>query len=448
MVNNTSTPKSPMTMMMENGRNVTVGAGNGRASGVLRSAESIVSQVSVEMRNNNNITRLDMLHFSDRRDGPTQAPPPQVGNPLFFYLPPVGCSTPAKLHPLYHSARHECDSWLLSALKPKTQAYAQFLVQSLHPLFVCLTMPRAIGSRVAPLCKLLALLFVLDNFSDELGVLDINPVNNVSVSEKDFYLHILDLLQDKHGSSVGTADFEASAELSEMSGLIVRTWDEIKAEMPANQQRRFLGIIGELFHETLRQSEKREQTQGGVIDLGTYLSFRRITGGGYVFMIMSEFGTGIDLDDEVVEHPDIMKLQELVAYHVAYVNDLLSFRKEFCLGHHQNLPSILCVHEGYNLQESIFRLCVMIRGLDDEFVSLKKKVSMNTSLMERQGVQEYLEVLGYVMSGFLEWGYQTGRYHGLNNHLTLRHGLVSLVHLDFTLITQGVAKSELFADYT
>ena len=440
MVDNTTPKSSPMTV--ENSRDVTMGVRNGRASGVLRSAESIVSQVSAETLRNNNITRLDMLHLSNHHGGTMQGPLPQVGNPLFFYLPPVGCSTPATLHPLYHSARHECDSWLLSVLKPKTQAYAQFLVQSLHPLFVCLTMPEALNSRILPLCKLVAWLFVLDNFSDELLLMSGGDGSPNSVTEKDYYDHIISLLE--HGRSSG--NIESNAELSRMSDVFLDVWDEIKSQMPARQQKRFIRILQDIFDATLRQSDNRDEQ--GIADLNTYLSFRKYTGEGYAFMIMSEFGTGIDLDDEVVEHPDIVKLQELVAYHVAYVNDLLSFRKEFCLGHHQNLPSILCVHEGYNLQESIFRVCVMIRGLDDEFVSLKKKVTMNTSLMERKGVKEYLDVLGYVMSGFLEWGYQTGRYHGLNNHLTLRQGLVSLVHLDFTLITQGVAKSELFADYS
>ncbi|KAI5055617.1 hypothetical protein GOP47_0029138 [Adiantum capillus-veneris] len=402
----------------------------------LQGAEAIVSPELSRLTNNiptDAKTNIGSVEHHPKND--YKPPPPQLGNPLNFYLPPLNCSTPPKLHPLYHPARETCDSWLISTLKPRNEAYKQFLIQSMHPLFVSLTIPDGLTSRILPICKLIAWLFVVDNFSDELLLM-----SDDLMSEKEYYEVILSLLEGKPFSS----SKEWNVELKELSDVLLDVWADIKSSMSERQQRRFINIIKDIFDATLTQSQKRDEQ--GIVDLDTYLSFRKYTGEGYMFMILAEYGSGLDLDEDVLTHPDIVKLQEMVAYHVSYVNDLLSFRKEFCLGHHQSLPSILCVHEGYNMQESIFRVCRMIQGLDDEYVSLKKKVTMNKELVGREGVREYLDVLGYVMSGFLEWAYQTGRYHGLNNHLSLRSGLVSLVHLDLTLITQGVVKSELFAD--
>nr|WES10306.1 microbial terpene synthase-like protein 5 [Dryopteris fragrans] len=343
---------------------------------VLQGAEAIVSpelsRLTIPNTNESASSKGSVEQYHPQND--YKPPPPQLGNPLNFYLPPLSCSTSPKLHPLYHPARATCDSWLISTLKPQNEAYKQFLIQSMHPLFVCLTTPFGIPARILPICKLISWLFVIDNFSDELLLM-----SNDLMSEKEYYDLILSLLE---GTPVSSTK-EWNHELKEMSGVLMEVWADIQAAMPERQQKRFINIIRDVFDATLTQSQRREEQ--GIVDLDTYLSFRKYTGEGYMFMILAEFGTGLDLDDDVLAHPDIAKLQEMVAYHVAYVNDLLSFRKEFCLGHHQNLPSVLCVHEGYNIQESIFRVCRMIQGLDDEFVSLKKKVMMNGGVVEREG---------------------------------------------------------------
>ncbi|MCO5609085.1 hypothetical protein L7F22_063307 [Adiantum nelumboides] len=384
----------------------------------LQGAEAIVSPELFRLTNNVHIlTDANIGSVEHHPQNDYKPPPPQLGNPSISTSP--------------HPVRETCDSWLISTLKPQNDAYKQFLIQSMHPLFVSLTIPTGLPSRILPICN-----SSLGSSSSTTLATSSSSCPTTSCPRRNTMISFC--LSLKTGLSPLARNGMRSSRSCRLSSL---TFGPRSNRQCRSDNKR--GSSTSSIDATLTQSKKRDEQ--GIVDLDTYLSFRKYTREGYMFMILAEYGSGLDLDEVVLSHPDIVKLHEMVAYHVSYVNDLLSFRKEFCLGHHQNLRSILCVHEGYNMQESIFRVCRMIQGLDDEFVSLKK-VRMNEELVGREGVKEYLEVLGYVMSGFLEWAYQTGRYHGLNNHL-LRSGLVNLVHLDLTLITQGVVKSELFADY-
>ena len=59
---------------------------------------------------------------------------------------------------------------------------------------------------------------------------------------------------------------------------------------------------------------------------------------------MLEFALGLDLPDEIMEHPLLSALKVAACSHIMFVNDMFSFRKELSDGDLMNLVPILLWH--------------------------------------------------------------------------------------------------------
>jgi hypothetical protein len=67
--------------------------------------------------------------------------------------------------------------------------------------------------------------------------------------------------------------------------------------------------------------------------------------------------------------------------------------------------------EGMPLQKIINKLCEEINRLEADFIQQRKEISAS-SLGHYPGLRDYIDAIGYMMSGSLFWSYLTTRYHG------------------------------------
>lgn len=83
-----------------------------------------------------------------------------------------------------------------------------------------------------------------------------------------------------------------------------------------SSQRRFLASFEEYVYAVIKEAADRAQGRTrGIVD---YLELRRLTIGGYPSYLCLELG--LDIPDEVMEHPAIKSLLSLVAETIALTN--------------------------------------------------------------------------------------------------------------------------------
>jgi hypothetical protein len=121
-------------------------------------------------------------------------------------------------------------------------------------------------------------------------------------------------------------------------------WQELQRRgMSLGQQRRFASAMNDYLDSNVKQAEYRQRNR--IQDLETYKSIRVHSSSWLLCSVLLEFGLGIDLPDQLLQHPLGIALQTAVCLHLVFVNDVYSFRKELAEGDLVNLVPILLVRQ-------------------------------------------------------------------------------------------------------
>jgi Delta6-protoilludene synthase len=83
-----------------------------------------------------------------------------------------------------------------------------------------------------------------------------------------------------------------------------------------SSQRRFIAAFGEYVQSVIDEAADREN--GRIRGIADYLELRRLTIGGYPSFLCLELG--LDIPDDVMEHPGVKSLLSLLAETVVFTN--------------------------------------------------------------------------------------------------------------------------------
>ena len=109
--------------------------------------------------------------------------------------------------------------------------------------------------------------------------------------------------------------------------------------MSMNQQRRLSSAMKDFLDASIKQLKYQEENH--FPDLDTYKSLRSDSIGWLICSILSECTMGVDLCNDLLQHPLLCALQRVANFHIMFVNDIYSFQKEFSEGDFINLLPIL-----------------------------------------------------------------------------------------------------------
>jgi len=186
-------------------------------------------------------------------------------------------------------------------------------------------------------------------------------------------------------------------------------WTRFIAEGSPGSQKRFVHTMDLFFKAVTIQA--RDRAAGVIPDLEDYIVVRRDTSGCKPCWALIEYANGLDLPDEVMEHPTIQGLDEATNDLVAWSNDILSYNREQAKGDTHNMIVIIMHHHGMTLQEAVDFVGDLCKKSIDRFIENKTRLPSWGLEIDGQ-VQVYVQGLVDWIVGSLHWSFDSERYFG------------------------------------
>lgn len=332
-----------------------------------------------------------------------------------FYLPEFPYLLPAYTHPASRRIASDCESWIREKMRfaLPDDAAIERLIEERASLWTCYVLPTADADRLSTLCKYTEYLSVFDN-----AMVDRDKIGKDVAAAKELFDRVVNILDN----TAAGADFEWGRTLHELwttmrPGFPDRQWDRFLAEV-----RRFLaGCV----HEITSRSQER------VFDYDTYVQVRRDSVGMGMYLVLGEYGLGIDLTDQLRDHAELREIVDIALDHIMLTNDLFSFRAECTADDYVNALSVLRVNNGLSLQDGVDELFAVIEDKRVAFMRARRTIETGPLGVDKD-IVSYVDALWHMMAGNLQWSYETSRYNGVGHRWNgNRHGVVTL-HADRT----------------
>ena len=314
------------------------------------------------------------------------------------------------------------------------------LIGSDFDLLATMTMARCRSERMPAAVKLMVWFFAFDNFLDEpahMGadlqasqeMMDavMNVFHNVVAVEEVGIIKNGDKPEIVGPMKGGNSVYGSAIRVIRESAC--DWWNEMRQlGMSMRQQYRFVSVFQRYLDSNTEQVAFRQSCE--IPDLDTYKELRLHTSGCYVCSMMLEFALGLDLADEIIEHPLLVALNVAAFSHVMFVNDIFSFRKELSDGDLMNLVPVLLWHNlgGMSsicgggveavVRETVAQALALVRELDGECVRLVAEIRAavrggNGPLADEgaaAAVDKYVDGVSDWLSGNLRWHRISKRY--------------------------------------
>ncbi|EIW57365.1 terpenoid synthase [Trametes versicolor FP-101664 SS1] len=327
-----------------------------------------------------------------------------MSSPSSFVLPDLHAVTPFKgsFNPHYPEAAAESSEWVNSykVLSDKKRA---FFLQGGSELLCAHAYPYAGYQQFRTTCDFVNLLFTVDEISDdqngkgayETGLTFYNAMSNPAYDD---------------GTVLCKMTKEFTARLLEHCG--------------PQTYRRFIKHCKDYIEAVAVEADLRER--GEVLDLEAYQTLRRENSAVRFCFGLAGYALGIDLPDEVVEHPAFMAMHLSTVDMVCWSNDLYSYNMEQAMGHTgNNVITVLMQHKGLDLQGAADYTGVHFKGLIDTFLDAKRSLPSWGPKLDGE-VAQYAMAMETWVIGNLNWSFETQRYFGHARHEIKRTRVVQL----------------------
>ncbi|MCO5550483.1 hypothetical protein L7F22_003970 [Adiantum nelumboides] len=237
----------------------------------------------------------------------------------------------------------------------------------------------------------------------------------------------------------------------------VEWWGEMKRDgMPAAQQARFAAAVREyvMAQATIVRFNQLLLSAHRPPALSHFLAARRVAVGAPLCFLASEYDLGIELDPFTVSHPLVLALHAAISDHVVWLNDILSFPKEFANGDFLNLLSLLHIqnntlthnnyatttsnnlyasmmlatpplplhhhhhHHKIPLQLAAIEAWKMITGRQRDCARLAFEIMASPLLATKSSMQAYVDAICSITTGNGAWSLKCSRYN-VNSYSTI-----------------------------
>ncbi|KAI4107530.1 MAG: hypothetical protein L6R37_001490 [Teloschistes peruensis] len=188
------------------------------------------------------------------------------------------------------------------------------------------------------------------------------------------------------------------------------TWDRLKQRGNADLQVRWKEMHKRFFDGLINQVHCQIDERMFSRDVQEYMDMRRGTIGAYPAIALTEYAVGINLSNEIVNHPSLQECMCVSADLVLLVNDILSYKKDIALGVDHNLIFLL-MEQGRTPQEAIDEAGVMLDNCYKRWYIAPANMPIWGEETDRQ-VLKFVDACRNVALGNLYWSFKTGRYLG------------------------------------
>jgi hypothetical protein len=190
--------------------------------------------------------------------------------------------------------------------------------------------------------------------------------------------------------------------LRDLAGqVVVRRWEEA--------HRRWL--MAETWQASLR-------SQAALPDLNDHTAIRIATSGGQILEVIMEVAENAEMTTRERETPEVRALSDAACAIAGFDNDIFSLRKESHGTHPtQNLIPVLQKENGYSLHEAVARAVQLRNQIMVLFAELCRQVRPTAS----GPLGRYLDNIGHMIRGNLDWSLTTPRYTLGDNPVTVTY---------------------------
>jgi hypothetical protein len=190
----------------------------------------------------------------------------------------------------------------------------------------------------------------------------------------------------------------------------LRLWESVVKRSAAAYGPYWERFVREGLSGWARVSDAKELRPKRIDDFPSYLTLRRIDFGIDTIPVSLEYAAGIDLSDLRGDR-HFEAFHQAVSNQAVLVNDLMSFRNEYCTGKQMNALFVLQRHAGLSLQESANMACREVAAAEDEFFSCASRL-LESHPERRKELGRYIEKWHLVLGGHMAWEFSSTRYHG------------------------------------
>ncbi|KAH7334146.1 isoprenoid synthase domain-containing protein [Rhizoctonia solani] len=188
--------------------------------------------------------------------------------------------------------------------------------------------------------------------------------------------------------------------------------------------RRFVDSL-DYYTEACFQQKVHRSTDN-IPTIQEYIQLRRDTSAMKIAFAVLEYTLGLDLPDEVANHPVVVELAIAGNDILTWANDIYSFPIEFARGDTHNLVCVAMHHNNLGLEDAIDFVNQLTKQRLNEYVEVKAKLPSFGPGLDKQ-VARYIEGIEYCVQGFIDWTFMTPRYFGSETAKVKETGIVKIM---------------------
>ncbi|KAJ6535981.1 terpenoid synthase [Mycena vulgaris] len=308
-----------------------------------------------------------------------------------FVLPNTMATWPwqRRINPYFEIVKVESEAWFrtFNAFTPKAQ-------KAFEKCDFCrlasLAYPALSKERLRTGCDLMMLFFTFDEYTDVLSAHEVRKYADI----------VMDALRNP-GKPRPQGETVVGEVARQFWALGIQTATPLA-------QRHFLQTFEDYIYSVVDQASDRENN----LIRGTeeYIRLRRRTIGLHPSYPMQELG--MDLVDEVYNHPIVDQLRRIAVDIVLLDNDICSYKKELAAGDYtHNIVTIIMHEEETDLSGAMEWVAARRESLASEFIDLYKMVPSFGGDIDAQA-REYVEGIANWPRANDSWIFESGRYFG------------------------------------
>jgi Terpene synthase family 2, C-terminal metal binding len=311
---------------------------------------------------------------------------------LMFRLPDLYCPFPSALNPYAREATEQSIAWAQHwGLAPHPLAYHQLAKLQLGQL-AGLTHPTASAQALQLIADWCTWLFLHDDLCDEAAL------SHQPEALAHWHAELLALMEGEQAN--------ASVQPGMTAGF-ADLWQRSIVAAPPGWARRFRKNLTQFFAANVWEAGNRARRSAP--DLETYMHWRPLTSGMYMFIDLIEVANHITLPPELLQSPLLQQLCRVTARGACWVNDIVSFEKEARLGELHNLVVVLAATQHLPYDEAMARAAAIHDHDVRVFIAAEQRLLAWNHLVS-QDLQRYIKVLRSYLRGNLDWTSQSVRY--------------------------------------
>ncbi|RHZ50905.1 carbonyl reductase (NADPH-dependent) ari1 [Aspergillus thermomutatus] len=290
-------------------------------------------------------------------------------------------------HPRVDEVTKEVDGYFLEHWKfPNEKARKKFVAAGFSRV-TCLYFPKALDDRIHFACRLLTVLFLIDDLLESMSFQE-----GFAYNEKLIPISRGDVLPDR---SVP------------VEYIIYDLWESMRA----HDREMADDILEPVF---LFMRAQTEQTRSRPMGLGEYLAYRERDVGKELLAALMRFAMALELPASELKR--VREIDANCSKHISVINDIYSYEKELHASQTAHSEGgVLCTSVHILAQEADFPaeaakrvLFFMCREWERRHRLLVKR--LRAEGLETPGLRAYVEGLEYQMSGNELWSRTTERY--------------------------------------